>query len=59
MCSCRLLFACLSGKYSIPQLVSWLPKDRRHPANNAPDDLTCAVLATLYEVVRSNQNYAV
>ncbi|XP_070200650.1 splicing regulator ARVCF-like isoform X2 [Littorina saxatilis] len=49
----------LIGKYSIQQLVAWLPRDTRHSANQAPDDLTCAVLATLYEVIRSNQNYAV
>lgn len=49
----------LIGKYSIQQLVAWLPKDIRHSANKSPDDLTCAVLATLYEVIRSNQDYAV
>ncbi|KAL8618746.1 hypothetical protein ACOMHN_015156 [Nucella lapillus] len=49
----------LIGKYSICQLVAWLPRDTRHSANKSPDDLTCAVLATLYEVVRSNQDHAV
>ncbi|XP_076450470.1 uncharacterized protein LOC143286689 isoform X3 [Babylonia areolata] len=49
----------LIGKYSIRQLVDWLPRDSRHSANQCPDDLTCAVLATLYEVVRSNQDHAV
>ncbi|XP_025087808.1 armadillo repeat protein deleted in velo-cardio-facial syndrome homolog isoform X2 [Pomacea canaliculata] len=49
----------LVGKYSIQQLVAWLPRDTRHAANKCPDDLICAVLATLYEVIRSNQDYAV
>lgn len=48
-----------AGKYSIQQLVAWLPRDTRHAANKCPDDLICAVLATLYEVIRSNQDYAV
>ena len=45
----------LSGKYAIRQLVSRLPRDFR---NNLPDDTICAVVATLYEVVKDNQDFA-
>ncbi|BFZ04803.1 hypothetical protein BsWGS_07842 [Bradybaena similaris] len=45
----------LVGKYAIRQLVSRLPRDDR---NNLPDDTICAVVATLYEVVKDNQDFA-
>ncbi|XP_059170841.1 splicing regulator ARVCF-like isoform X2 [Physella acuta] len=45
----------LVGKYAIRQLVSRLPRDNR---SNMPDDTICAVVATLYEVVKDNQDFA-
>ncbi|GFO33524.1 catenin delta-2-like protein [Plakobranchus ocellatus] len=45
----------LVGKYAIRQLVSRLPRDYR---SNMPDDTICAVVATLYEVVKDNQDFA-
>ena len=45
----------LVGKYAIRQLVSRLPRDNR---NMMPDDTICAVVATLYEVVKDNQDFA-
>ncbi|GFR67311.1 armadillo repeat protein deleted in velo-cardio-facial syndrome-like protein [Elysia marginata] len=45
----------LVGKYAIRQLVSRLPRDLR---SNMPDDTICAVVATLYEVVKDNQDFA-
>ncbi|CAG5128030.1 unnamed protein product, partial [Candidula unifasciata] len=45
----------LVGKYAIRQLVSRLPRDER---NSLPDDTICAVVATLYEVVKDNQDFA-
>ncbi|CAL1535445.1 unnamed protein product [Lymnaea stagnalis] len=45
----------LVGKYAIRQLVSRLPRDNR---NSMPDDTICAVVATLYEVVKDNQDFA-
>ncbi|RUS70940.1 hypothetical protein EGW08_021297 [Elysia chlorotica] len=45
----------LVGKYAIRQLVSRLPRDLR---SSMPDDTICAVVATLYEVVKDNQDFA-
>ncbi|XP_055898976.1 splicing regulator ARVCF-like isoform X3 [Biomphalaria glabrata] len=45
----------LVGKYAIRQLVSQLPRDNR---STQPDDTICAVIATLYEVVKDNQDFA-
>ena len=50
------VFVCVfTGKYAIRQLVSRLPRDLR---SNMPDDTICAVVATLYEVVKDNQDFA-
>ncbi|KAH9491479.1 Catenin delta-2 [Bulinus truncatus] len=45
----------LVGKYAIRQLVSQLPRDSK---STQPDDTICAVIATLYEVVKDNQDFA-
>ncbi|ESO97461.1 hypothetical protein LOTGIDRAFT_114795, partial [Lottia gigantea] len=48
----------LVGKYAMRQLVSKLPQDTRHSELVPPDDTLCAVIATLYEVVKTNQDFA-
>ncbi|KAK6191373.1 hypothetical protein SNE40_003082 [Patella caerulea] len=48
----------LVGKYAMRQLVSKLPQDTRHSELVPPDDTLCAVIATLYEVVKNNQDFA-
>ncbi|XP_071099769.1 splicing regulator ARVCF-like isoform X8 [Haliotis cracherodii] len=48
----------LVGKYAMQQLVRKLPAHRQMPGPVAPDDTLCAVIATLYEVIKNNQDFA-
>lgn len=47
-----------SGKYAMRQLVGRLPCDNPRPDFTVSDDTVTAVLATLYEVVRKNMEFA-
>ena len=48
-----------TGKYAMQQLISKLPAERREPNEFVVSDETvCAVEATIYEVIKSNQEHA-
>ncbi|XP_041366101.1 catenin delta-2-like isoform X2 [Gigantopelta aegis] len=47
----------LVGKYAMQQLVRKLPQQRNaHPTT--PDDTLCAVIATLYEILKNQESFA-
>ena len=50
---------CVSGKYAMKQLIAKLPAERGE-ANEfvVSDETVCAVEATLYEVIKLNQEHA-
>lgn len=47
----------LVGKYAMRQLVLKLPTDNRQ-MDNTTDDTICAVIATLYEIIKKNPSFA-
>ena len=62
MCGCvtsQSSLWCVSGKYAMKQLIAKLPAERRE-ANEfvVSDETVCAVEATLYEVIKLNQEHA-
>ena len=46
------------GKYAMQQLVSKLPAEGRAPDFPVSDNTIAAILATLYEVIKKNPDFA-